>query len=111
MNDPQAPCNFLIDCGELLRCGCPEDDELHDPLGPHGHHVYDPTPLIPEDIPAGSGVGGVMEPPFGNVCVGDFDCSASTHIHGCFADYGDCDSPNEHRRLSDSKGTASEEPT
>lgn len=41
-----APCQVLIDCGELLRCGCPVDDEIHDPLGPHGHHVYSPAPPV-----------------------------------------------------------------
>lgn len=29
-------------------------------------------------------------------CTGDGDCSASPHIHGCYADRGDCDRPGEH---------------
>lgn len=44
-----AMCNRIIECaGGPLRCGCPEDDEMHDPLHPHGHHPFDPTPA-PDD--------------------------------------------------------------
>lgn len=30
-------------------------------------------------------------------CDGSLYCEAETHIHGCFADFGKCDDPNEHR--------------
>lgn len=30
-------------------------------------------------------------------CTGDSACTASPHMHGCFADRGDCDQPSEHR--------------
>ena len=29
-------------------------------------------------------------------CRGDRDCEAEVHIHGCFADEGACDHPEEH---------------
>lgn len=29
-------------------------------------------------------------------CDGSRDCGADTHIHGCFADEGNCDEPLEH---------------
>jgi hypothetical protein len=29
-------------------------------------------------------------------CDGGFACSARTHIHGCFSDYGNCDEPGEY---------------
>lgn len=29
-------------------------------------------------------------------CDGSRTCLAKTHIHGCFADAGDCDSPGEY---------------
>jgi hypothetical protein len=30
-------------------------------------------------------------------CTGDPDCTATKHLHGCFADAGNCDRPGEHR--------------
>lgn len=30
------------------------------------------------------------------VCDGSRYCTAETHIHGCFADEGNCDEPAEH---------------
>lgn len=33
------------------------------------------------------------------VCSGRLDCSASLHVHGCYADFGGCDAPEEHRAL------------
>lgn len=30
----------------MVRCGRPEDDPLHDPLGPAGCHVYDSGPIL-----------------------------------------------------------------
>ncbi|OQQ23344.1 hypothetical protein A6411_23835 [Prescottella equi] len=32
----------------------------------------------------------------GAQCTGAGDCEASPHIHGCFADKGDCEEPGEH---------------
>lgn len=29
-------------------------------------------------------------------CTGAGDCTASPHMHGCYADRGDCDRPGEH---------------
>jgi hypothetical protein len=29
-------------------------------------------------------------------CSGTPDCDATTHLHGCFADTGDCNLPEEH---------------
>jgi hypothetical protein len=29
-------------------------------------------------------------------CSGTPDCSATTHLHGCYADLGDCNLPEEH---------------
>lgn len=46
---PEGHCQHLIDCGPLLRCGCPEDDEMHDPSGPRGHHPFQPDALEAED--------------------------------------------------------------
>lgn len=35
-------------------------------------------------------------------CTGASDCLASQHVHGCYADRGDCDNPSDHgRRLQD----------
>lgn len=31
-------------------------------------------------------------------CSGAHNCVAVEHVHGCYADYGACDSPEEHRR-------------
>jgi hypothetical protein len=42
-------CNSLIgmtDDEAMIRCGRPEDDPLHDPLGPPGRHTFDPGPLL-----------------------------------------------------------------
>lgn len=36
----------------------------------------------------------------GDECNGGSDCAAAVHIHGCFADYGSCDTPGEHRAVS-----------
>lgn len=33
-------------------------------------------------------------------CTGAWSCTASPHIHGCYADRGDCDRPGEHRALA-----------
>lgn len=30
------------------------------------------------------------------VCTGAGDCTVGRHIHGCYADRGNCDSPEEH---------------
>lgn len=30
-------------------------------------------------------------------CSGNLECEADTHIHGCFADQGMCDAPEEHK--------------
>jgi hypothetical protein len=30
-------------------------------------------------------------------CDGSGNCTATKHIHGCFADRGNCDTPGEHR--------------
>lgn len=35
-----------------------------------------------------------------SACNGQTDCPAARHLHGCFADHGNCDHPNEHRRAS-----------
>lgn len=35
-------------------------------------------------------------PPLGS-CTGAADCPVVVHIHGCFADQGSCDAPDEHR--------------
>lgn len=32
-----------------VRCGQPEDSQIHDPLGPPGRHVYDPAPVAVDD--------------------------------------------------------------
>lgn len=32
----------------------------------------------------------------GHPCTGDRRCLADRHIHGCYADFGYCDSPEEH---------------
>lgn len=39
----------------------------------------------------------VAVPP-GEECTGDYDCAASVHVHGCFADVdgASCDDPGEH---------------
>lgn len=29
-------------------------------------------------------------------CTGDWRCGAALHVHGCFEDHGECDSPAEH---------------
>ena len=29
-------------------------------------------------------------------CSGSRECEAEVHIHGCFADEGNCDEPDEH---------------
>jgi len=29
-------------------------------------------------------------------CDGSRECEAEVHVHGCFADEGDCDEPAEH---------------
>lgn len=29
-------------------------------------------------------------------CSGTPDCAAAVHLHGCFADFGDCNFPEEH---------------
>jgi hypothetical protein len=34
-------------------------------------------------------------------CTGAWDCEAGPHIHGCYADYGSCDNPQEHHRAFD----------
>ena len=31
-----------------------------------------------------------------DACDGSSGCTAQTHIHGCFADQGNCDEPGEH---------------
>jgi len=31
-------------------------------------------------------------------CDGSRYCEAETHLHGCFADKGKCDTPDEHKR-------------
>lgn len=31
-----------------------------------------------------------------NDCQGHATCAAPTHVHGCFADKGDCDDPGDH---------------
>ena len=33
-----------------------------------------------------------------DTCTGARDCIADEHVHGCYADYGTCDSPTEHPR-------------
>ncbi len=39
-------------------------------------------------------------------CAGTKDCKATVHIHGCFADFGVCESPEEHKpRLHPTPGT------
>jgi len=30
-------------------------------------------------------------------CDGSPDCTATRHMHGCFADAGNCDHPSQHR--------------
>lgn len=40
-------------------------------------------------------------------CDGSSECRAKRHLHGCFADRGNCDHPNEHaavRRDLDAEG-------
>lgn len=29
-------------------------------------------------------------------CTGAHDCTVAQHIHGCYADRGECDAPEEH---------------
>lgn len=36
-----------------------------------------------------------------DTCTGAWDCAADQHVHGCHADYGRCDSPEEHKRAVD----------
>ena len=50
-----------------------------------------------------------------NVCTGAWDCEASPHVHGCHADYGDCDERGEHIKafdamFSDGKNGSPEKP-
>lgn len=42
-------------------------------------------------------------------CTGAHDCIAARHIHGCHADYGTCDAPEEHQRGVDALFEASPE--
>lgn len=39
-------------------------------------------------------------------CDGSSDCRAVRHLHGCFADVGDCDHPDEHAAVSADTGQA-----
>lgn len=34
-------------------------------------------------------------------CTGAWDCAGDQHVHGCHADYGNCDNPEEHKRAVD----------
>jgi len=31
-----------------------------------------------------------------DVCSGDSECTSDLHVHGCFADVGNCAAPGEH---------------
>jgi hypothetical protein len=42
-------CQALVGPAADRRCGRPEDDEIHDPSGPVGRHVYSPDPPDPDD--------------------------------------------------------------
>ena len=42
-------------------------------------------------------------------CDGSSECRAETHVHGCFADFGRCDEPNEHRSAASKPGWAKAE--
>jgi hypothetical protein len=48
-----AHCRSLRFAGVLdaegHRCDQPEDDPVHDPLGPVDRHVFDPAPNIEDD--------------------------------------------------------------
>lgn len=37
-------------------------------------------------------------------CTGAADCQAFVHLHGCFADFGNCTAPEEHRGGADAAG-------
>lgn len=38
-------------------------------------------------------------------CQGHGACDAPLHVHGCFADDGDCDSPGEHETTRKRSGS------
>jgi len=45
-----GPCYRLMGPGLEDRCLKPMDDEIHDPLGPVGRHVFSPYPPCKEDL-------------------------------------------------------------
>lgn len=43
-----------------------------------------------------TGEGTGSQQPTAATCDGSSECKAEEHVHGCFADEGNCDEPAEH---------------
>ncbi|MBM4653839.1 hypothetical protein GS462_26490 [Rhodococcus hoagii] len=68
----------IFDPIEPSDCGCGKSEACDRVLCP----LIDTTPAV--------------SVPDSGRCTGAGDCEASPHVHGCFADIGDCDDPGDH---------------
>ena len=61
----------------------------------HVRWVFNTMNLGPNVVDALTAV--LSQPnPSAEPCMGGAGCTAPVHLHGCFADRGDCNSPDEH---------------
>lgn len=87
-------------CGEMLPPFVPDGSTIFciKPTGHTGAHSDGATTWMSDGDWATQTVEdeAVQEEQVGRRCTGDPLCGAAKHYHGCFADKGNCDAPDDH---------------